>query len=168
MEIENIIVLGLGSNVGHGPERIRTALAHLGQSGVSVEAVSAMYATSPVGPQDQPDFTNACVRARTGLPPNALLALCKDIEARMGRTETERWGPREIDIDILLYAGFRINGPGLTIPHAEMGNRLFVLVPLLDVCEGLAMPDGKPVKDFAQHRIKDLENSDQKIRKIDE
>ena len=161
------IALGLGANIGDGPAALREAAAQLARAGVEQLTLSPLYATSPIGPQDQPDYTNAAAAGRTRLPYRDLLALCKDIEQRMGRSPGgRRWGPRPIDIDILIYGNLAVNEPDLIIPHAEMGNRLFVLAPLLDVAAHMRLPSGETVQSFAETHIHRLESSDQKIRKI--
>lgn len=161
------IALGLGSNIGDGPAALRAAVAELGRGGVEDAVMSPLYATSPIGPPAQPDYTNAAVSARTGLGPRDLLGLCKRIERAMGRAPGGmRWGPRPIDIDILIYGNVSVNEPDLVIPHVEMGNRLFVLVPLLDVAADMILPGGESVREFAGPRILHLETTDQKIRKI--
>jgi 2-amino-4-hydroxy-6-hydroxymethyldihydropteridine diphosphokinase len=101
--------------------------------GVSVVSRSSLYETAPVGETDQPPFLNNAVGVETVLSPRELLAVIKEIEKIIGRTPTYRWGPREIDIDILLYDDLVINEPGLTIPHPRMHERAFVLVPLSEI-----------------------------------
>jgi 2-amino-4-hydroxy-6-hydroxymethyldihydropteridine diphosphokinase len=160
-------ILGLGSNLGDGPANIRAALDALAQDGVDIVRMSSLYQTSPVGPQDQPDFTNAAAHIRTTRAPEDLLALCKDIEHGLGRTaQTVRWGPRAMDIDILLFDRLALQTPCLVIPHPEMGDRLFVLLPLLEIAPDFLLPEGKTIINFAQPRITALKTSGQKILKI--
>ena len=161
------IILSLGSNMGHGPDMLRVALDALIAGGVDIARVSSFYATSPVGPQDQPGFTNAAAAARTARDPHALLALCKQIETHLGRDFTApHWGPRDIDIDILIFDDLQINTPELTIPHPEIKNRLFVLMPLLEIAPESKFPNGETIKDFAPPHIEALKNSGQKILKL--
>ena len=136
--------LGLGSNVGDRENHLRDAVAALGEHGVTVEAASSTYETEPVGEiLDQPDFLNAVVRIRTGLDPHALLALCKAVEVELGRVfGGPRHGPRPIDIDLLLLGDVELEDESLTLPHAEVTARRFVLVPLLELEPGLRLPDG--------------------------
>ena len=160
-------ILGLGSNLGHGPANIRSALDALARAGADIVRRSPLYLTSPVGPRDQPDFTNAAAHIRTALAPDALLALCKQIEHDLGRAaQPVRWGPRVIDIDILLFDRNSVQTSCLVIPHPEMGNRLFVLLPLLEIAPDFLLPEGKTIKDFSKPRIAALETSGQKIKKI--
>lgn len=164
-----LIALGLGSNIGDGHAAVRAAADALARGGVADLALSPLYATSPIGPPDQPDYTNAAATGRTALSPRAVLDLCKRIERDMGRPPGGvRWGPRPIDIDILLYGDLSVNEPDLMIPHPELGNRLFALVPLLAVAPDWPMPAprGGSVRAFAAPRIIALRDSGQIIRKI--
>ena len=104
--------------------------------GVALVAVSRFYRTPPWGKTDQDWFVNACALARTDLPPFALLDRIKAIEAALGRTPSERWGPRVIDIDIIAYDDIAIESDRLTLPHPEVFNRAFVLVPLAEIAPG--------------------------------
>ncbi len=135
--------IGLGSNL-QGPERqVRAALAELAALPESrLRAASRLYRTAPVGPPGQPDYINAAARLETRLTPRALLAELHRIELAHGRRrDGTRWGPRILDLDILIYGDARIDEPGLTIPHPEMARRAFVLVPLADVAQlDLAVP----------------------------
>ena len=135
------VYLGLGSNVGDRKRHLMRALERLAPQ-LQVEAISSLYETDPVGPQDQQDFYNAVCRVSTRLTPDELLAHVKQIERDIGRMERERWGPREIDIDILLYGDQVVESPELRIPHLEMNNRAFVLVPLAEVAADVHHPDG--------------------------
>ena len=105
-----------------------------------------MFRTKPVGPQDQPDFVNTVLEAETKLQPLPLLLHLKEIEAEMGRTKTGRWGPRVIDLDIILYGSMVLDDPVLTIPHKQMTQRRFVLAPLARLAPDLIVPkDGRTV-----------------------
>jgi 2-amino-4-hydroxy-6-hydroxymethyldihydropteridine diphosphokinase len=113
-----------------------------------VDAVSSMYETEPVGEiLDQPDFLNAAIRIRTELDPEALLDLCKAIEAEHGRVFAgPRHGPRPIDIDLLLLGEIEMSTERLTLPHPEVTSRRFVLAPLLELDPGLSLPDGTELR----------------------
>ncbi len=136
--------LGLGSNVGDREAHLRAAVRMLGERGVEVEAISSGYETEPVGDLlDQPDFLNAAVRIRTGLEPDALLDLCKEIEAGRGRElDAPRHSPRPLDLDLLLLGDLEIATERLTLPHPQAARRRFVLEPLLELDPELALPDG--------------------------
>ncbi len=134
------IGLGLGSNIGEGPANIVKALRLLEESGtVEFAVVSSIYKTAPWGYLAQPPFANACALARTRLDPAALLAAVKRVEADMGRKKTIRWGPRLIDIDILFYGDAPFSTPDLVLPHKELFNRAFVVVPLAEIAPRLEL-----------------------------
>lgn len=111
--------------------------------------VSSVYETAPLGPE-QPDYLNAVVCAHTDLAPSDLLAAMQEIESELGRTRLIRWGPRTIDLDLLLYGDQVIDSEALKVPHPEMTKRPFVLVPLLEVEPDLALPSGQMLAAFAQ------------------
>jgi 2-amino-4-hydroxy-6-hydroxymethyldihydropteridine diphosphokinase len=141
--------LGLGSNVGERRANLTEAVARLAARGVEPLASSSTYDTDPVGELlDQPSFLNACLRIETGLGPEALLDACKAIEGELGREAGgPRHGPRPIDIDILLLGGLERAGPRLTLPHAQVLVRRFVLIPLLELDFDLCTPDGRRLAD---------------------
>ncbi len=125
--------LGLGSNVGDRLANLRRAVELLGDRvGVTVVRTSSVYETEPVGPA-QPDFLNAVAEVATTLSARELLRACLEAEAELGRVREERWGPRTIDIDLLIYDDERIDEPDLTVPHPRMHERGFVLVPLAEL-----------------------------------
>jgi 2-amino-4-hydroxy-6-hydroxymethyldihydropteridine diphosphokinase len=130
--------------VGDRESHLRGAIDDLREHGVEVEAVSSLYETEPVGEiLDQPDFLNAAIRIRTSLEPEALLDLCKAIEAEHGRAfGGPRHGPRPIDVDLLLLGEIELSTDRLTLPHREVTSRRFVLAPLLELDPDLALPDG--------------------------
>jgi len=129
-----IAYIGLGANLGDPAGQLREALARLDAAEeVEVTRVSTFYRTPPLGPADQPWYVNAAARLRTRLGPEDLLRLLQQVEAQMGRVRGERWGPRLIDLDLLLYNGEVIFSPTLVLPHPEMQGRAFVLVPLAEI-----------------------------------
>jgi len=135
------VAISLGSNIGNRAGAIRQALRLIEHSdGVSQLNTSGLYSTTPVGYTDQPEFINCAATLETTCQPEQLLALFRGIEQRLGRTKRERWRQREIDIDILLFGDQSIATPTLTIPHPEMGNRAFVLVPLSQIAPSLRHP----------------------------
>lgn len=153
---ERIGYLGLGSNVGDRAGHLRNAISLLAAGAtdegrddeeppVTVEAVSELYETEPVGEiVDQPDFLNAAVRIRTRLEPEALLDLCKAVERELGRqVGGPRHGPREIDVDLLLLGDLELVTDRLTLPHPQVSTRRFVLVPLLELDPELTLPGGR-------------------------
>lgn len=133
------VYLALGANLGDRERNIQEAL-YLLSEGMDVRTVSSIYETAPVGYLDQPDFLNAACAGETVLPPWELLAFCKGVEARLGRVRSFRNAPRAIDIDILLYGDLVIEEPGLTIPHARMAKRAFVLAPLEEIAPDIRHP----------------------------
>lgn len=133
-------IVALGSNMGDKTANIDHAITLLTASGeISLVARSCDYATPPWGKTDQDWFVNAAVSVRTDLTPHALLARCKQIEREMGRVEVERWGPRVIDLDVLMYRDATLNTPELTLPHPHIGARAFVLGPLMDIAPDLVI-----------------------------
>jgi 2-amino-4-hydroxy-6-hydroxymethyldihydropteridine diphosphokinase len=133
------IHLGLGSNLGNRAANLRMALRFL-EPFVRIEAVSSLYQTSPIGPEPQPDFYNAVCRGRTGLAPDGLLRYLKHVEFEIGRRPGPRWGPRPIDIDILLYGEELVETPDAVIPHTALTERAFVLVPLAEISPDAVHP----------------------------
>lgn len=135
------VFLGLGSNLGEPDANITRAIERLGKkTGCRHLQISPLYRTPPLGDIQQPDFVNAVVELYTDLKPLPLLNLCKSIEQEMGRIKTERWGPRLIDIDILLYGTQQIEYTELSIPHKGLAQRSFVLFPLADLDAGFEVP----------------------------
>ena len=141
------IGVGLGSNIGDKAATIRDATARLQAAGIVEDLVlSSLYRTAPWGHVAQDWFVNACACGSTRMEPAELLARVKALEAEMGRTSTERWGPRVIDIDILYYGDVRMDTPHLTLPHKEILRRAFVLVPLAEIRPNLLI-GGVPIGD---------------------
>ena len=136
--------LGLGSNLGDRRALLQAAIEDLWAHGVQAIASSSVYETEPVGEVlDQPAFLNACLRVETELGPEALLDACKAVEAALGReTGGVRHGPRPVDGDVLLLGPDADTAERLEIPHREVANRRFVLVPLLELDPALELPDG--------------------------
>jgi len=134
------VYLGLGSNLGDRLAHLMTALESLDESGLAVSALSQLYESEPWGVIDQPCFLNAACAIETEHDPHALLALLKAIERAMGRVDGVRYGPRPIDLDILLYGEECIDTPSLTVPHPAMLERAFVLVPLADIASVVRHP----------------------------
>ena len=132
--------IGLGANLGDREANIKEALSELARSGCKPIRVSSIYETAPVGFSDQPDFLNAVAELETSLRPRELLAVLGKIERRIGREETFKWGPRTIDLDILLYGDQTLAEDSLEIPHPEMHRRAFVLTPLAEIAPEVKHP----------------------------
>ena len=141
-----VVYLGLGSNLGDRERALACACSLLDKHpAIAVQDVSSLYETAPVGLVEQPNFLNAAVVVLTDLRPESLLAVTQATESRLGREPAVKWGPRLIDIDILLYGSLRVQRPFLKIPHRSMGERLFVLVPLKELAPGLNIPGLGPI-----------------------
>lgn len=128
----SVVFIGIGANIGPVRENFARALRSI-EKCAHVVAVSSLYESDPVGPQDQPKFTNAVVKAGTELSPFELLDHLKAIEREIGRKKTRRWGPRVIDLDIIFYGDLVISTDSLVIPHPRAHERRFVLEPLLEI-----------------------------------
>lgn len=140
-----IAYLCLGGNLGDRLAALAEALTLLdAHADMRMVSCSSVYETEPWAVAEQPDFLNIVAGFETGLAPLALLDLCKNVESRIGRTESYRWGPRLIDVDILLYgdAMVSIDEPDLQIPHVRMAERAFALVPLAEIAAGVPVPPG--------------------------
>jgi 2-amino-4-hydroxy-6-hydroxymethyldihydropteridine diphosphokinase len=143
--------VGLGSNLGEREATLWKALEGLGATeGIEVVAVSSFRETDPVGVVDQPRFVNGAAALETSLRPRELLERLLDVERSLGRDRAveERWGPRTLDLDLLLYGGETIDEPGLEVPHPRLAERAFVLEPLLELDPDLRLPDGRPLRDL--------------------
>lgn len=144
--------LGLGSNLGDRLANLQRAVDALGaEAGVRVTRSSRVWETEPVGGPQQPDFLNAVVSIETDLEPHALLAACNRVEALLGRTRDIRWGPRTIDIDVLLMGDRTVDDPVLTVPHPRVSGRAFVLLPLLELAPDPVLPDGTRLLEVRLH-----------------
>ncbi len=143
-----LVHLGLGSNLGDRAATIAAALKAMPIYGLHVLARSGLYETEPWGVTDQPRFLNGACIARTSLPPMQVLIAIKAIERALGRTATIRWGPRTIDIDLLLWEGVVMATPELTLPHPGMTERASVLIPLAELAPELVHPvSGRSVRE---------------------
>lgn len=139
--MNNIAYLSLGSNIGDRENWLKEAVRELEQtSRIRVEKVSSIYETDPVGFTEQAPFLNMAVKVSTSLTARELLDRCLEIEEEMGRVREIRWGPRKIDLDILLYNNENIEMEDLRIPHPRMTERAFVLVPLLEIDGKVRLP----------------------------
>jgi len=141
------VYIALGSNLADPLHQVQNALDALAAIPDSqLIATSSLYRTPPYGPADQPDYLNAVIALDTTLPPETLLDHTQRIELEQGRVrKAERWGPRTLDLDILLFGELTINSERLIVPHYDMKNRAFMLLPLAEIAEGLHFPDGESV-----------------------
>ncbi|AHW95599.1 2-amino-4-hydroxy-6-hydroxymethyldihydropteridine diphosphokinase [Enterobacter asburiae] len=140
--------IAIGSNLASPLEQVNAAVQALGEIPQSkIVAVSSFYRTPPLGPQDQPDYLNAAVVLETALDAETLLDNTQRIELQQGRVrKEERWGPRTLDLDIMLFGHETISTERLTVPHYDMKNRGFMLWPLFEVAPDLIFPDGIPLR----------------------
>ncbi|MDW8844818.1 2-amino-4-hydroxy-6-hydroxymethyldihydropteridine diphosphokinase [Erwinia sp. MMLR14_017] len=138
------VYLALGSNLADPLHQVQAALDALAAIPETTLVVSsAFYRTPPYGPPDQPDYLNAAVALDTALLPEELLDQTQRIEQEQGRVrKEERWGPRTLDLDIMLFGDQTLATPRLTVPHYDIANRAFMLVPLLEIAPEIALPDG--------------------------
>jgi 2-amino-4-hydroxy-6-hydroxymethyldihydropteridine diphosphokinase len=141
--------LGLGANLGDRLETLQRAVDLLADRGVRVTASSRIWETEPIGgPQGQPTFLNAVVTAETDQEPRDVLENALAVEAELGRIRQVRWGPRTIDIDLLLAGDVVSDDPAATIPHPRMTERAFVVLPLLELVPDPILPDGRRILDL--------------------
>ncbi len=157
--------VGLGSNVGNPVAHIRTAVDQLRKTkGIDALRLSSLYRSAPVGYEDQAWFVNAAAALYTSLPPRALLQELQAVERRMGRSTPFRWGPRNIDCDILLFEALIVDEPGLTIPHPRLAERRFALEPLVEL-----IPDGiHPALDKTFRELLAALGDTQKVSRLQE
>ncbi len=134
--------IGLGANLGHREATIARAVELVSQAeGVDIVAVSSLRETEPWGPVEQPPYLNGAVEVETDLRPRALLEVLLGVEHALGRDRSgERWGPRTIDLDLLLYEDVDVDEPGLTVPHPRLHERLFALEPLAELAPDAVVP----------------------------
>lgn len=149
--MKTIAYLGIGSNLGNRAKNIEKALKILNESShVVINMVSSLYETEPVGYKDQGWFLNGAVEIETDLFPQELLVLLKEIESELGRKSTIHWGPRTIDLDILLYGDSKFQNDHLSIPHPSLSERAFVLIPLTEIAPQAIIPDGSTVNELLE------------------
>jgi 2-amino-4-hydroxy-6-hydroxymethyldihydropteridine diphosphokinase len=152
--------IGLGSNLGDRTRHIADAVAALSESGKLIR-VSSLYESAPVGGPEQGPYVNAVAVVDTEMSARELLERCLEIERQAGRERRERWGPRSLDLDVLLYGNEVIDEAGLTVPHSRMTERRFVLEPLLEVWPDATLPDGRALAVFA------ADVADQQVRRVE-
>lgn len=143
------VYIALGSNLDNPLEQLKQAVESLKTFAIDFE-VSPFYGSKPLGPQDQPDYVNAVAKFKTDLAALDLLDRLQQIENQQGRVRLRRWGERTLDLDLLLYGNEQIQNERLTVPHIEMKNREFVIVPLYDLSPELILPQGEKLEDLYQ------------------
>ena len=154
----SIVYIALGSNLNMPIQQLKLAIQTMADlPDTEIKKVSSLYQSQPLGPQDQPDYVNAVACLETGLSPLVLLDALQNIENGQGRIRLRRWGERTLDLDILLYDNQIIHNERLTVPHYDMQNREFVIVPLYEISPELILPDGvslqQLVKRFSSHQM---------------
>jgi len=142
--------LSLGSNLGDRLATLAQARVLLDGPGLRIVVTSSVYETLPWGVTDQPSYLNQVLEGQTTLSPRQLLHRCQAVETRLGRVRSTRWGPRIIDVDILLYGALEINEPDLTIPHPQLAHRAFVLVPLAELDAAVRVPGGDSIRSLLE------------------
>ncbi|WP_392563356.1 2-amino-4-hydroxy-6-hydroxymethyldihydropteridine diphosphokinase [Orbus wheelerorum] len=149
----SVVFIALGANLGDPLKQAQDAIEAVNQLQLSeVIKTSPFYRSKPLGPQDQPDYLNAVIKIMTELSPIELLHALQEIEKNLGRVrKANRWGPRTLDLDILLYDNLQMSSEQLTIPHYDMKSREFVLYPLYDLEPQLVLPDQSVLSDLITH-----------------
>ncbi|PCJ93732.1 MAG: 2-amino-4-hydroxy-6-hydroxymethyldihydropteridine diphosphokinase [Porticoccaceae bacterium] len=146
------VYIALGSNLDNPQQQVKTAITELGNlANTKVTAISHWYRSSPMGPQNQSDYVNGVAKLCTGLNPQQLLSALQDIENRHNRERLEHWGPRTLDLDLLLYGSDVIDQQNLKVPHPGMTTRNFVLIPLADIDPQLILPNGINLKTLLEN-----------------
>lgn len=150
------VYIALGSNLDNPLAQLKQAVSSLKKLAHNVE-VSPFYGSKPLGPQDQPDYVNAVAKFETDLTAVGLLDALQSLENAQGRVRLRHWGERTLDLDILLYGHQQIRTERLTVPHYDMHNREFVIVPLYDLSPDLVLPNGEKIADlylrFQDHQM---------------
>lgn len=151
-----VVYIALGSNLQHPLKQVQLAISMLSKlKDITLLSVSPFYRSVPLGPANQPDFLNAVIKVKTSLSPESLFDMLQKIELRQGRQrQKERFSPRTLDLDILLYDDLILNSSQLTIPHYDLKNREFVLYPLFDIEPDLLFPDGESLVDRLKKTLK--------------
>ena len=161
----HLAYIGFGSNIGDRLAHIQNAIHALSKTeGITLQKISSIYTTDPVGYEEQAQFLNGVAAIQTSLSPLPLLHTLKDIETTIGRKHRVRWGPREIDLDILIYEDLCVQTEKLVVPHPEMHLRGFVLVPLTEIAPDLVHP---VFQESIQTLLNHLENSKSVLKKED-
>ena len=161
------VYIGLGANLGEPKQNLKKGLAVMAKiPGYTPDAVSSPYKSAPVGPQDQPHFVNAVARGMFNRTPHELLRGLLEVETALGRVREIRWGPRTLDLDILLFGRQVIRDPDLAVPHPEMPKRAFVLVPLAELAKDLVLPLWQRTAGQLLAEMDPLERASQEMERI--
>lgn len=145
------IFVGVGSNLGDASSQVKSAISQIGQiPEVKVLRSASLYGSKPFGPVEQNDFVNTVIEIESSLEPHDLLKRLKQLEQNMGRVHGVRWGPREIDLDILIYGSRKFSSATLQLPHPGITERAFVLIPLAELEPELVLPGDLPILDAIQ------------------
>lgn len=145
------IFVGVGSNLGDASSQVKSAISQIGQiPEVKVLRSASLYGSKPFGPVEQNDFVNTVIEIESSLEPHDLLKRLKQLEQSMGRVHGVRWGPREIDLDILIYGSRKFSSATLQLPHPGITERAFVLIPLAELEPELVLPGDLPILDAIQ------------------
>lgn len=151
------IFVGIGSNLGDASSQVKSAISQINKiPQVRVVRAASLYGSKPFGPVEQNDFVNTVIEIGSSLEPLDLLRELKQLEQSMGRVHGVRWGPREIDLDILVYGSRNISSAKLQLPHPGISERAFVLVPLAELEPELMLPGELPIKDAVQQLAPEL------------
>jgi 2-amino-4-hydroxy-6-hydroxymethyldihydropteridine diphosphokinase len=164
--VEHTVFLGLGSNIGDRAGNLKKAVKAIKEHGLKVERVSSVYESKPVDYLDQPDFYNAVMEIKTSMGPHDLLEIIQTIELDMGRKRPLLKGPRIIDIDILMFDDLTVNEGDLTIPHPYMKDRMFVMLPIVEIRKNARFPDGESIRRVLS-RLKFETDNVRKIKDLD-
>lgn len=156
-----VAYIALGSNLHDPALQIKIALSHIEKiSQTTVLKISPFYKNPPMGPQNQDDFVNAVIEVQTDLDVKTLLYALQAIEKKMGRVRIEHWGPRIIDLDLLLYDAMIYQDHELTLPHPGIQDRIFFIQPLHDIAPDLCLPDGRAIAQLFKPALTAISNND--------
>jgi 2-amino-4-hydroxy-6-hydroxymethyldihydropteridine diphosphokinase len=148
MHKKEIVFISLGSNIPDKKSYIENAKKEMIKLKIDIVRESSLYVTEPVGTKGQEDFINQVIKIKTSLAPLKLLIFFNNIETKLGRIPREKWGPREIDIDILFYNDIALNSPELSVPHPEIQNRRFILIPMVEIEKAFIHPVLKQTMEY--------------------
>ena len=150
--MNEVAYISIGSNLNNPRHQVKSAIEKFKSAkNMTIEGISSWYRSLPMGPKNQPSYINGVIKISTKLSPKELLVTLQKIENTHGRVRTQRWGPRSLDLDILLYGSLTINVDNLIIPHPGLKIRNFVLLPLADIAPRLVLPDGSSLDSLLEN-----------------